>query len=237
MEQFVAGLSVYLKESYVLAFFAVYLGGVLVSFTPCIYPVIPITVAIIGSQSTGSQRRGFLLSIIYVTGMAVTYTVLGSIAALSGKLFGQMQANPWVYFVMAQVCLFMGISMLEVFTLPVRTPQFIVRAQSRVSSRGRMSTFMLGVASGFVIGPCTAPVLAVILSFVAIRQDLFYAVGLLFVFSLGMGTLLIILGAFAGLLAGLPRSGPWMTRVNHIFGWIMIAVGEYFLIQAGMLWA
>ena len=236
IEQFIQGLSVYLQGSFILAYLAVYLGGVLVSFTPCVYPVIPITIAFIGARGGGSRGRGFLLSLIYVLGMAVTYTALGGAAALSGKLFGQMQTNFWTYFVMANVCLLMGLSMLNVFMLPFRTPQFITRIQPRTQSKGLVSSFLIGAASGLVMGPCTAPVLAVLLGYVATRQDMLYAMSLLFVFSFGMGTLLIILGTFAGLLANLPKSGPWMTKIGHIFGWLMIAAGEYFLIQAGILW-
>lgn len=236
MDPFIEGLSVYLQESFILAYLAVYLGGVLVSFTPCVYPVVPVTIAFIGARSSGSRGRGFLLSVIYVLGMAVTYTVLGGIAALSGKLFGQLQTNPWTYFIMANICILMGLSMLEVYRLPIRIPQFIARIQPRSQSQGLVSSFLVGAASGLVMGPCTAPVLAVLLGYVATRQNLFYAMSLLFVFAFGMGTLLMILGTFAGLLVNLPKSGPWMTRISHVFGWIMLAAGEYFLIQAGMIW-
>lgn len=236
MDPFIEGLSVYLQESFTLAYLAVYLAGVLVSFTPCVYPVVPVTIAFIGARSSGSRGRGFLLSVIYVLGMAVTYTVLGGIAALSGKLFGQLQTNPWTYFIMANICILMGLSMLEVYLLPIRIPQFIARIQPRSQSQGLVSSFLVGAASGLVMGPCTAPVLAVLLGYVATRQNLFYAMSLLFVFAFGMGTLLMILGTFAGLLVNLPKSGPWMTRISHLFGWIMLAAGEYFLIQAGMIW-
>jgi len=236
IDPFIEGLAGYLQESFILAYLAVYLGGILVSFTPCVYPVVPLTIAFIGARASGSKGRGFLLSVIYVLGMAVTYTVLGGIAALSGKLFGQLQTNPWTYFVMANICILMGLSMLEVYLLPIRVPQFIARIQPRSQSRGLVSSFLVGAASGLIMGPCTAPVLAVLLGYVATRQSLFYAMSLLFVFAFGMGTLLMILGTFAGLLANLPKSGPWMTKISRLFGWIMFAAGEYFLVQAGMLW-
>ena len=236
IDPFIEGLSGYLQESFILAYLAVYLGGVLVSFTPCVYPVVPLTIAFIGARASGSKGRGFLLSVTYVFGMAVTYTVLGGIAALSGKLFGQLQTNPWTYFVMANICILMGLSMLEVYLLPIRVPQFIARIQPRFQSQGLISSFLVGAASGLILGPCTAPVLAVLLGYVATRQSLFYAMSLLFVFAFGMGTLLMILGTFAGLLANLPKSGPWMRKISRLFGWIMFAVGEYFLVQAGMLW-
>jgi len=236
IENFIENASAYLQTSLLLAYGAAYLGGVLVSFTPCTYPVAPITVAFIGAHSSGSKMQGFVLSIIYVSGMAMTYTAIGAAAALTGKLFGQLQSNPWVSFLMANVCVIMGLSMLEVFTLPLRTPAFIARLQPREKTRGAVGAFFVGAASGLVMGPCTAPVLAVLLSFAATRQSIPYAMSLLFVFAFGMGTLLIILGTSAGLLANLPRSGMWMTRVSHISGWIMIGAGEYLLIQAGILW-
>jgi thiol:disulfide interchange protein len=94
VEHFVNGLSGYLQGSYLLAYLAVYLGGVLISFTPCVYPILPITVAFIGARGSGSLGRGFVLAVTYVLGMAVTYMILGAVASLSGKLFGQIQTTP-----------------------------------------------------------------------------------------------------------------------------------------------
>jgi cytochrome c-type biogenesis protein len=236
IDHFLQGLSGYLQGSFVLAYLAVYLGGVLVSFTPCVYPVAPIAVAFIGAQGSGSRFRGFVLSVVYVLGMALTYTALGAIAALSGKLFGQLQTSPWTYFAMANICIMMGLSMLDVFTLPLRMPRFIAGLQPTKASGGILGGFMVGTASGLVIGPCTAPVLAVLLGFAATRQSVFFSMSLLFVFAFGMGTLMILLGTFAGVLASLPKSGQWMVRVSHFSGWLLIGTGEYFLITAGQLW-
>ncbi|MBN1382425.1 MAG: sulfite exporter TauE/SafE family protein [Deltaproteobacteria bacterium] len=236
IENFTEGLSQYLTGSHALAYPAVYLGGILVSFTPCIYPVVPITIAVVGARSSGSKIRGFVLSIFYVLGMSVTYTALGGFAALSGKLFGQMQTNPWVYVMIANLFIFMGLSILDVFRLPLRTPQFITRVQPRNNRKGLGGSFLIGAASGLVIGPCTAPVLFVLLGYVASRQNIFFGMTLLFLFAFGMGTLLIIIGTFAGLLANMPKSGKWMTRISHICGWILIGIGEYFLFMAGTFW-
>ena len=236
IENFINGLSGYLQGSVPLSLLAVYLAGVLISFTPCVYPVIPITLAYIGARGRGSKWRGFVLSLIYVAGMAVTYTILGAVAALSGKLFGQIQSHPWTYFLIGNLCVLMGLSMLGVFTFNVRTPGFITREPPRKRGKGVVGSFLVGAASGLVIGPCTAPALAVILGYAATRENVAYAASLMFVFAFGMGTLLILVGTFAGLLAAIPRSGPWMVRVNRIFGWILLGAGEYFLINAGILW-
>ena len=236
VETFISGLAGYLNGSLSLSFLAVYLAGVLVSFTPCMYPVVPITLAYIGARGSGSKTRGFVLSLIYVAGVAVTYTILGATAALSGKLFGLIQSNPLTYLFIGNLCIIMGLSMLGVFSFSLRTSDFIARRQNVKNPGGPISSFLVGAASGLVLGPCTAPALAVVLGYAATRQNVPLAAGLLFVFALGMGTLLILVGTFAGLLAGIPKSGAWMVRLSKAFGWILLATGEYFLVNAGMLW-
>jgi thiol:disulfide interchange protein DsbD len=236
VENFINGLAGYLQDSFFLAYLAVYLGGVLVSFTPCMYPVVPITIAYIGARGSASRSRAILLSVVYVLGMALTYTLLGAVAALTGSLFGQIQSSPWTYFLMGNLCLLMGLSLLDVFMVRIPTPAIITRARSERRIAGLGGSFLIGAASGFVMGPCTAPALAVILAYAATRQNVPFAASLMFVFAVGMGTLLILLGTFAGLLAGLPRTGRWMTRINRMAGWILIGAGEYFFINAGILW-
>ena len=235
-EQLVQYLALHLKDSLILAPLIAYLGGVLVGFTPCVYPVIPVTVAVIGARSAHSRTRSFLLSLFYVLGIALTYTALGGIAAFTGKLFGQIQSNPWTYFIVANICILMGLSMLEVFTLRIHAPEAISRFQTRKKTEGCLSSFLLGILSGFVLGPCTTPVLTVLLTYVASKQNPLFGMMLLFLFSLGIGTLLILIGTFTGFLTRLPKSGAWMAKISHAFGWIMIGVGEYFLIVAGTLW-
>ena len=217
-----------------LAFLAAYIGGVVISFTPCTYPLIPVTVGYIGARSASSRLRGFVLSIFYVLGLALSYSLLGAAAALSGKLFGQMQTTPLTYFLMANLFIIMGLAMLGVFNISLPVPQKFMNAMSNIK-KGFTGSFLLGAASGFVIGPCTAPILGVILGYVALQSNVPVGVGLLFVFSLGMGTLLILVGTFTGLMVSLPKSGEWMKRINFVFGFIMIGAGEYFLYIAGTL--
>jgi len=127
IENLINNLSLYLQGSAILAFVAAYLGGVVISFTPCTYPLIPVTVGIIGAQGASSKLRGFLLSLFYVLGLAVTYAALGAVAALSGRLFGQMQTTPLVYFIMANIFLIMGLSMLDVFKISIPIPQKVMK--------------------------------------------------------------------------------------------------------------
>jgi cytochrome c-type biogenesis protein len=234
MDAFVGNMETYLHGSFLLAFAAAYIGGVLVGFTPCVYPILPIIVGFIGARQA-SKLRGFILSIVYVAGMALTYTVLGGVAALSGKLFGQLQSNPWIYFVAGNICFFLGFSMMDMFQINFRMPGFLAKYQD-VSRGGIVGSFLLGVTSGLLVGPCTAPVLAVLLVFVATAQNVAFGMSLLFIFAIGIGTLMIVLGTFAGVLASLPKSGAWMIVVKKVFALVLVGAGEYYLIIAGQLW-
>jgi len=233
---FLENPDLYIGGSLIAAYLAAYVGGVLTSFTPCIYPVIPITIAYIGARGSASKLGGLAVSLVYVLGMAVTYTALGGLAAFTGRLFGQLQSNPWMYFLVANICVLMGLSMLGLFTITVPVPRAIANFRMTGQDKGFGGSFLVGIVSGLVVSPCTTPVLAVLLSLIAAKQQIMFGMSLMFVFALGLGTLLIIIGTFAQALAGIPRSGVWMTRINRIFGVILIGMGEYFLIKAGMFW-
>lgn len=230
MEQLVNGMEVYLKASIAMSFVAAFLGGVLASATPCVYPMVPITASFVGSSNLGgSKLRGFALSLFYVLGLSLTYAALGMIAALTGRLFGEINSNPWAYFFVANVIIILGLGMLDVFTIPV------ISLRGSGAPTGVLGVFLVGIASGFVAGPCTAPVMGVLLAYVSTTQNVFLGGALLFVFSLGMGLLLMVVGTFSGVLAALPRSGYWMVKVKKALGVIMIGLGEYFLIKMGQL--
>jgi len=226
-------IETYLQAGSVLTYAAVFAGGVLISFTPCVYPVLPITVGYIGGRSQGSKAKGFFLSISYVLGMAVTYAALGTIAAVTGQVFGQTAASPVTNIVIGNICILMALSMLDVFHVPV--PAFLSGASSGKRRGGAVGAFAIGLMSGLVVGPCTAPALGALLVYVGARQNVLFGTSLLFVFALGMGTLLLVIGTFTGLLANLPKSGRWTEIIKKGFGFFLILVGEYFLLEAGKL--
>ena len=229
-DQLIGQFEFYLGQSPLFAYVAAYLAGVLVSFTPCIYPVIPITAAVIGGQRDISGARGFVLSLFFVLGLALTYTALGVFAALTGKLFGTIQTSPLTLGVLGALFILMGLAMLDVFQLSLE--RYAPRGLTGGNRKGIFGSFMIGVTSGFILGPCTAPVMAVILGVVAARQSVFFGGSLLFVFSLGVGSLPVLVGTFAGILASLPKSGAWMTGVKKLSGIVMLAAGAYFLYSA-----
>ncbi len=233
-------LQEYLSASSLLAYPVAFLAGMLISFTPCVYPVIPIQLGFIGGQTAALRNgesagrvslRGFTLSVLFVTGMAVIYAALGAFASLTGTLFGRWAASPWVYILISNIMLALALSMLDVFQIP--TPQFLASWNPNRKGRGYLSALLLGAASGLVVGPCTAPALGAALAYVGSQGNIFFGTSVLFVFAFGMGALMIALGTFSGALAAMPRSGEWMVRVKKAFGILMIIIAEYLLLQAG----
>jgi len=222
----------YLQAGSPLAYAAAFLGGILVGFTPCVYPVLPVTVGYIGCRSGGSRRRAFLLSAAYAVGMALTYAALGMAAGLTGSVFGEATAHPLSYLVLGNVCILLSLSMFDVFHLP--TPTVLARAGGpSIPPRGMGGAFGVGMLSGLVIGPCTAPVLGGLLLYVGASGHPVFGATLLFTFALGMGVPVVALGTFAGILAYLPKAGGWTVKVQRAFGVLLLLAGEYLLLEAG----
>ena len=232
-------LGALLTRNPALALPLVFLGGVLTSLTPCIYPMIPITAAIVGGQSTAgvapvNKWRPLRLTLLYVLGLALAYAALGLVAGLSGTLFGAVSTNPWLYFAMANVLMLAGLAMLDV--IPVRVPSALLQRASALGTAGRgTGAFVMGAMSGLVAAPCSAPVMAVVLTWVTTTKSAVLGFAYLFVFSLGMCTLLVAVGVSSGFVARLPRAGVWMVGVKRVFAVVMLGAAEYYLIKMGQL--
>jgi len=219
----------YLQAGSPLAYAIAFLGGLLVSFTPCTYPVLPVTVGYIGSRALGSRRTAFLLSGAYAIGMAATYAAIGMAAALTGRVFGEVTAHPVSYLVLGNVCILLALSLFDVFHFP--TPAF--PSSPAGAGGGAGGAFVVGMVSGVVVGPCTAPVLGGLLLYVGSSGHPVFGATLLFTFALGMTLPVVVLGTFTGLLARLPRSGAWLASVKNGFGILLLLAGEYLLVEAG----
>ena len=211
-----------------LVFVLVFLAGVLTSFTPCIFPMIPITLAILGVRAQRATRmQSFLLSLVYVFGIAITYAVLGVAAAMTGSLFGQILGSPFAIAVISAMFVAMALSMFGLFEL--QPPRFVRDRLSRYKTKaGYGGAFVSGIIAGVVASPCVGPVLVSILTFVATTKNMGLGFSLLFVFALGLGQIFIVLGTSSSLLQKLHKSGPWMVRIKHIFGAIMLAMAVYY---------
>lgn len=212
-----------------------WLGGVLTSATPCVYPMLPITVGVIGASSNGNKMTGFLLSLVYVTGLATVYGGLGVFAAATGSFFGEISTNPWGYFAVANMCLLFGAWMMGWIQLPQWGVQMNIPTGNRSGPLRIATVFLAGALSGLVAAPCTAPVLATLLAYVATTGELFFGGLLLFSFAFGLGSLLILAGTFSGFISNLPKSGKWMLWTKSFLAVVMFLAGEYFLIQMGTL--
>jgi cytochrome c-type biogenesis protein len=211
-------------------------AGVLTSLTPCIYPMIPITVALVGGESAGtrSRWRPFALTLTYAIGLALVYAVLGVLAGLTGTLFGSVSTNPWLLFAMGNLLLLFALAMLD--ALPVPIPAGLMRRAAEAGRSGGLGgAFVMGAASGLVAAPCGAPVMAAVLTWVGVTKSATLGFVYLFVFSLGMTTLLIIVGTFSGALARLPRAGEWMVWVKRLFALVMLGAAEYYFVMMGQV--
>ncbi|MGI8400260.1 MAG: cytochrome c biogenesis protein CcdA [Gemmatimonadaceae bacterium] len=231
-------LSAQLSSSPLTALPILFIAGVLTSLTPCIYPMIPITAAIVGGSSVGDaprpRARTVLLTFAYVIGLATAYASLGLFAGLSGTMFGSVSTNPWLYFVMANLLVIASLAMLDV--IPVRLPAAVLARASTAGEGGKVSgALIMGAVSGLVAAPCSAPVMAAVLTWVTATKSGVLGFIHLFVFSLGMCTLLVLVGLFSGGLARLPRAGEWMVWVKRLFALIMLGVAEYYFVQMGQL--
>ena len=207
---------------YILAF----LGGITISLSPCVYPLIPVSVSYIGARSS-SRLKGFILSLIYVSGIALTYSALGLFASLTGRFFGSISSHPLTYIAVGIVIVVFGLSILGLFSIPFHiNPRLNAPF---LKSKSYLSIFLLGVTSGFIVSPCLTPALGSILSYLATRKNIFYGATLLAVFAYGMGFVLILSGAFGGFLANLPKSGKWMVYFQRAAGLILVSMGIYFI--------
>jgi cytochrome c-type biogenesis protein len=212
-----------------MAVLVVFGAGVLTSLTPCVYPVIPVTVTYIGGAAAGNRRRAVTLSLTYVAGLSLVYAGLGVLAAMLGKMFGTFTQSPWVYGGVGVVIVVFGLGMLDLFQFP----SWLGGVQAKGASRGGyLGAFFIGATAAFVTAPCSAPVLGTLLLTVAKSQNVVWGSFLLLVFALGLSLLLLFLGIFSGSLSSLPKPGSWMNWIKKGFGVIMILIGGWFILKA-----
>ncbi len=212
---------------YFLALGLAFVTGLLLSFSPCTYPMVPITVSIFAGQDR-SMGKGFVLSLFYVGSMATMYGIMGLIVSLVGGVFGAWLASPPVVIGIAVVFVVFALSMFGLYNLDV--PWSIKqRLGARNSSGGIFGVMVLGVVAALVVSPCVGPFVAGILLWVATYGSPFFGFLLLFVFALGLGTLYVIIGTFSSAINSLPGAGEWMETVKKFFGFVLLLMALYFL--------
>ncbi len=235
----VAGVGELLERNPLLATATLFGAGVMTSLTPCIYPMIPITAGLISGTTAGeraqpTRRRVIGLTLTYVSGLAMLYATLGLVAGLTGTLFGTVSSNRWALLAIGNLLVVFGLAMLDV--IPVTAPRRLVAWAGRLGGGSYPAVFLLGATSGIVAAPCGAPAFAAVLTWVSTTGSAVLGFVYLFVFSLGMTALLVVVGVSSGALSALPRSGTWMVWIKRVGGVILLAMAEYYFIQAGMVW-
>jgi len=213
-------------KSLLVVFLLVFLGGLGLNLTPCVYPMIPITITYFGGQAEGKKGSLLAHSLLYVIGMAITYSILGVFAAMTGSLFGSALQYPPVLIGIALVMGILALSMFDVFEL--RMPAFLNRLAGS-SRKGFAGTFLMGLTVGIVAAPCIGPFVLGLLTYVGNKGSVVLGFSLFFVLAMGLGLPLLVLGLFSGSLRLLPRSGSWMVWVRKIFGFILLAMAIFFL--------
>jgi thiol:disulfide interchange protein DsbD len=206
-----------------------YLGsfgaGFLTSLTPCVYPLIPITLGIFGARGKDvSRKRAIALAAAYVVGMGLTYAILGVIVASVGGSFGTQLSNPFVVIPLVLLFVALATSMFGAFELNL--PPSLQGKLNQVGGQGFGGAFAMGLVGGFIAAPCTGPFLAGLLAFVASTGSVVGGGSLLFVYALGMGVLFFAIAAFA---MSLPKSGRWMEWVKSGGGLLLMVGALYFL--------
>ena len=207
----------------------IFAGGMALNLTPCVYPMIPITLSYFGGQATkGGEGRGRLLihGLCYIFGLALTNSLLGVIASLTGGLMGAMLQNPLVLLAVAGVLVFFATSLFGLWEM--RLPSGLTQAAAK-SYTGYFGSLFMGVTLGVVAAPCIGPFVLGLLTWVASMASPWLGFIVFFTLSLGLGLPLFFLAIFSGQLAKLPRSGGWMIWVRKMMGWVLVAMAAHFI--------
>ncbi len=218
---------------FLVAGFVAYIGGILASLTPCVYPMIPITVGVLGNAFT-TRTSVFRAGCIYSAGMATTYTILGVTAALTGRIFGSITHTHSWYMAIGIIMTIAALLMLEVLHFnPLAILSRFGISLPHTEATSSVALFGLGASSGLVAAPCTTPLLTTIITYIAHTRSILLGGYLMLLFSLGLASML--LGLSAGLMRRLPRSGRWMHRIKTSSGILLLLFAEYIFYCAGQM--
>lgn len=232
------------QDSLLLTLIAFFVGGLLLSFTPCVFPMYPILTGIIVGQGEGlTTKKAFTLSFFYVQGMAITYTLLGVVVAMAGAKFQAVFQHPIVLIGLSVLFIFLALSMFGVFNLalPASWQNKLNNLSNKQKGGSITGVLMMGVISGLVASPCTTAPLTGALLYISQTGDVILGASALYALSLGMGLPLLILGSSGGKL--LPKAGAWMNIIKNIFGLLLLAVPVFLLerlipeVASQALWA
>ena len=204
-------------------FLALFAGGLLLNLTPCVFPMLGITVSIFGARRREAQAKVVVNAIVYVLGICVTYSVLGVAAALTGGLFGAALQNMWVNVALGALLVGLSLSMFGVYEM--QAPNWVLDRAGGANTSSIAGLFLSGLLVGIVAAPCVGPFVVALLAILAQRGDVGFGFGSMFALSLGLGFPYLFLAAFSNALQDLPRAGEWMDWVKKLFGVVLATLG------------
>lgn len=213
-----------------VAFLAIFLIGLALNLTPCVYPMLSVTVSLFGGQSETNAVKVFVKAVTYVLGIATMYTVLGVSAALSGTLFGSWLQSPWVLGGIG--ALLIGLALSSFGLYQIQMPYWLTSKLGGTTGTGIISLYLSGLVVGVFAAPCIGPPVIALLTLVSSKADPVFGFWVFFTLSLGLGFPYLILGTFSGMLKKIPRSGAWLVWVERIFGVVLSAAGLFYLTLA-----
>ena len=216
---------IFLNHGWFLGFLAVFLGGLALNLTPCVYPLIGVTIAYFGNQG-GGHRRVMYLAIVFVLGIALMFSSVGVAVAMSGGLFGAALQNPVVLVVLSMMLLTLAASSFGLFVL--QPPQWMMQ-RAGSAHPGYAGAFLMGLGMGVVAAPCIGPIVLGLLLMVERSGSALFGFALFFTLALGLGLPYVGLAMAAGHIRRLPRSGEWLTWIEHLFGFVLVGLALYFL--------
>ena len=216
---------IFANHGWVLGFLAVFLGGLALNLTPCVYPLIGVTIAYFGNQG-GGHRRVMYLAITFVLGIALMFSSVGVAVAMSGGLFGAAMRNPFVLIALSMVLLTLAASSFGLFVL--QPPQWMLQ-RAGAAHPGYAGALLMGLGMGVVAAPCIGPIVLGLLLMVERSGSALFGFALFFTLAIGLGVPYIGLAMAAGHIRRLPRSGEWLAWVEHLFGFVLVGLALYFL--------
>jgi thioredoxin:protein disulfide reductase len=214
------------QKGSLFAFLAIFLIGLALNLTPCVYPMLSVTISLFGSQSETNIIRVFIKAVIYVLGIASMYSILGVTAALGGGLFGSWLQSSWILGAIAALLFVLALSSFGVYH--IQMPYWLTSKLGGIGSTGFIAIYFSGLVVGVFAAPCVGPPVIALLTFVAAKGDAVFGFWIFFTLSIGLGLPYLILGTFSGLIKKIPRSGSWLVWVEHIFGVILAGMSLFY---------
>ena len=201
-----------------------FLGGVLVTLSPCILPILPITLSVVGEASLNTKAKNFIISVVFVSGITLTYVTLGIVASLFGIFIGKTINSLLIYLILGIVFIVLGLSFFDLIHLTI----FSINYRPK---RTLISIFILGLLSGLSMLPCAFPILGTILTLISLRHNIIYGIACLLSFSLGYGLILFLIGSSTSLVRRLSSKGIWFIIVKKGLGLLILLTGLYFMVS------